>query len=203
MTTTVPYPWSKQKLCKMATARKYKTSACDSVTAKITCPVLPKLNSGFPHSNLFHMHRLQEKGSVAPRLSSAVVYQYCNCNFLKDKSLKNTAARISIVTGGKTSSYTLFTSSIQATVDHLNTNNTNKKLDQMDEAELSQIIILSKGLKFMVTATNVITNVTFMWVISRPCSAVVLFLCFVSLPVATDTKRFSYFIYTRYHQCCI
>lgn len=184
----------------MAPARKYKTSAYDSVTAKITCPVLPKLNSGFPHSNLYHMHRLQEKGSVAPRLSSAVVYQCCNCNFLKE----NTAARISIVTGGnQTSSYTLFTPSIQATVDHLNTNNTNKKLDQMDEAELSQIIILSKGLKFMVTATNVITNVTFMLVISRPCSAVVLFLCFVSLPVATDTKRFSYFIYTRYHQCCI
>ena len=85
----------------------------------------------------------------------------CNCHFLKDRSTKNTSARISIQEDGQTSWYTLFTPSIQAIVDHVSTDTTEKNVEQMDEEELSQVILLCKGLKFTVTPTNIITNVTF------------------------------------------
>lgn len=85
----------------------------------------------------------------------------CNCHFLKDRSTKNTAARISIQGDGETSWYTLFTPSIQAIVDNVSTNTNENNTDQMDEEELSQVILLCKGLKFMVNPTNKITNVTF------------------------------------------
>lgn len=86
----------------------------------------------------------------------------CNCHFLNDRSTKNMAARISVERDGKTSWYTMFTPSIQAIVDHVSTNTADKKsLDQMDEVELSRIILLSKGLKFTITPANVIANVTF------------------------------------------
>ena len=68
-------------------------------------------------------------------------------------------ARISIERDSKTSWYTLFTPSIQAIVDHASTNT--KSVDQMDEKKLSEIILLSKGLKFTVTPSNIIANVTF------------------------------------------
>ena len=85
----------------------------------------------------------------------------CNCHFLKDRSTKNTSARISIQEDGQTSWYTLFIPSIQAIVDHVSTDTTEKNVEQMDEEELSQVILLCKGLKFTVTPTNIITNVTF------------------------------------------
>ena len=85
----------------------------------------------------------------------------CNCHFLKDRSTKTTAARISIEGDGQTSWYTLFTPSIQAIVDNVSTNTNGNNVDQMDEEELSQVILLCKGLKFKVTPTNIITNVTF------------------------------------------
>lgn len=75
--------------------------------------------------------------------------------------MKNTAARISIEGDGETSWYTLFTPSIQAIEDNVSTNNNENNVEQMDKEELSQVILLCKGLKFMVTPTNIITNVTF------------------------------------------
>ena len=50
---------------------------------------------------------------------------------------------------------------IQAIVDNVSTNTNGNNVDQMDEEELSQVILLCKGLKFKVTPTNIITNVTF------------------------------------------
>ena len=85
----------------------------------------------------------------------------CNCHFLKDRSTKTTAARISVEGDGQTSWYTLFTPSIQAIVDNVSTNTNGNNVDQMDEEQLSQVILLCKGLKFTVTPTNIITNVTF------------------------------------------
>lgn len=85
----------------------------------------------------------------------------CNCHFLKDRRTKNTVARISIEGDGQTSWYTLFTPCIQAIVDNISTNTNENNVDQMDEEELSQVIVLCKGLKFTVTPTNIITNVTF------------------------------------------
>jgi len=99
------------------------------------------------------------KKKVQSRQESPVLK--CNCHFLKDRSTKNTAARISIERDGETSWYTLFTPSIQAIVDNVSTNTNGNNVDQMDEEELSQVILLCKGLKFMVTPTNIITNVTF------------------------------------------
>ena len=50
----------------------------------------------------------------------------------------------------------------KAIADHVSTNTIDKKsLDQMHEVEPSLIILLSKGLKFTVTPTDVIANVTF------------------------------------------
>ena len=107
---------------------------------------------------------IQCKRKVQSRQESPVLKcTNCNCSFLKGRSAKNTMARISIERDGKTSWYTLFTPSIQAIVDHASTNTTDKpkSVDQMDEKELSEIILLSKDLKFTVTPTNVIANVTF------------------------------------------
>ena len=85
----------------------------------------------------------------------------CNCHFLKDRSTKTTAARISVEGDGQTSWYTLFTPSIQAIVDNVSTNTNGNNVDQMDEEQLSQVILLCKRLKFTVTPTNIITNFTF------------------------------------------
>ena len=85
----------------------------------------------------------------------------CNCHFLKDRSTKTTAARISVEGDGQTSWYTLFTPSIQAIVDNVSTNTNGNNVDQMDEEQLSQVIVLCKRLKFTVTPTNIITNFTF------------------------------------------
>ena len=46
-------------------------------------------------------------------------------------------------------------------IDNVSTNTNGNNVDQMDEEELSQVILLCKGLKFTVTPTNIITNVTF------------------------------------------
>ena len=39
-------------------------------------------------------------------------------------------------------------------VDHVSTDTTEKNVEQMDEEELSLVILLCKGLKFTVTPTN-------------------------------------------------
>ena len=59
-----------------------------------------------------------------------------NCHFLKDRSIKNTAVRISIERDGQTSSYTLLTPSIQAIVDNISTNTNGNNIDEMDKEEL-------------------------------------------------------------------
>ena len=102
------------------------------------------------------------KKKVQSRQESSVLKcTNCNCHFLKDRSTKTTAARISIDGDGQTSWYTLFTPSIQAIIDNVSTNTNGNNVDQMDEEELSQVILLCKGLKFKVTPANIITNVTF------------------------------------------
>ena len=102
------------------------------------------------------------KKKVQSRQESSVLKcTNCNCHFLKDRSTKTTAARISIDGDGQTSWYTLFTPSIQAIIDNVSTNTNGNNVDQMDEEELSQVILLCKGLKFTVTPTNIITNVIF------------------------------------------
>lgn len=77
------------------------------------------------------------------------------CHFLKDRSIKNTAVRISIERDGQTSCYTLLIPSIQAIVDNVSTNTNGNNIDEMDKEELC------KSLNFTVSPTNIITNVTF------------------------------------------
>ena len=84
-----------------------------------------------------------------------------NCHFLKDRSIKNTTARIAIERDGQTSWYTMFAPSIQAIVDNVSTNTNGNNVDEADEEEQSQVILLCESLKFTVTPNNIITNVTF------------------------------------------
>ena len=87
---------------------------------------------------------------------------HCLSYFLIKNSKKNLTARISLKKDDHITWYSVFSPILEAIVQKYNEKyDAHEVLDEIDEEKISEIILLSEGIKLNVNKNNIVTSIAF------------------------------------------